>query len=65
MRDILCYFERKSDEGQMVREELILNPGRMEDLAKSVCQSMKNYDDCCKEVMGKVHKHKLEHERHN
>ncbi len=29
MQDILCYYESKSDGGQKVREELVLNPGRI------------------------------------
>jgi hypothetical protein len=51
MRDVVCFYEKKSTAVEMAEEGLPLNDGRYEDLARSICQSVKGYYSACREVM--------------
>jgi hypothetical protein len=55
MRDMVCFYEKKSTAVEMAEETLPLNDGRYEDLARSICQSVKSYYSTCREVMYSMH----------
>ena len=59
MRDVICFYEKKSSSVEIMKDELLLNDGRYDDMARSICQCVKNYYGCCKEVMLKMQKERM------
>lgn len=54
MKEIICFYEKKSLAIQLIQEDLILNDGRLTEMAKSVNQVVRNYYGLYKGVMSKV-----------
>jgi hypothetical protein len=59
MREIICFYEKKSAAVEIMDEDLPLNDGRYEDTARSICQSVKNYYSTCKEVMHSMYQDRV------